>query len=252
VIEFHDPRLLRPDRAAFCRALVETAVARFGARRAEVLMESSTCRLEFGPGRFDRAELAGRAASAVRAATPSVRDGAGRRDDSGAVGGVLRASATDGATPPRASRGASSDVAISTQRSIAASAASGRLADLARAGASFTLAVGGVILPGIPTFPFLILTGRHAARAFPGIERRLTGRSWCAALFTAVGIPSDPVLDRRSLWKMIGLEVLVTAGSLILHPPLPVVLGLELGLIVFLGWRELDRSVGREPGPLLA
>jgi hypothetical protein len=36
----------------------------------------------------------------------------------------------------------------------------------------------------------------------------------------------------------------------ILHLPLPIVLGLEFGLIAFLGWRELDRSVSREPGEI--
>jgi uncharacterized membrane protein YbaN (DUF454 family) len=233
-IEIHDPRLLRPDRAAFCRALVEAAVARFGARRAEVLMESSTCRLEFEPGRFDRAELADRAAYAVRAATPSVRDGAGSRDDAGSVGGILRSFATDGVTSPRAPRGASPDVATSAERSISASTGSRRLADLAKAGASFALAVGGFVLPGIPTLPFLILSGRHAARVSPGIERLLVGQSWCAALLTKVEIPSEPTLDWRSLLRMIGPAVLFAAGSLILHPPLPIVLGLEFGLIVFL------------------
>src|SRR5262249_1931989 len=65
VIEIHDPRLLRRGHEAFCLALVEAAVARFGAYRAEVSLATSTCRLEFGPGRFDRTEMARRAALAV-------------------------------------------------------------------------------------------------------------------------------------------------------------------------------------------
>jgi uncharacterized membrane protein YbaN (DUF454 family) len=228
VIEMHDARLFQPARAAFCRALAETAVARFGARRADVLMDSSTCRLEFEPGRFDRAELADRAASAVRAATPSVRCGAGGWDN---AAGILRASAIDGATSPGATRGATSDVATFAGHSIPASAGSRRLTDLAKAAASLTLAVSGAILPGIPTVPFLILTGRYAVRVFPRIERLMLGQSWCAAFLTEVEIPSGPTLDRRSLARMIGLALLVTAGSLILHPPLPIVLGLELGLM---------------------
>ncbi len=79
VVEIHDLRLLRPGHEAFCRALVEAAVERFGADRAEVRLESSTCRLEFGAGRFDRTELAARAAGAIRSAIPAVRDGTGRR-----------------------------------------------------------------------------------------------------------------------------------------------------------------------------
>jgi uncharacterized membrane protein YbaN (DUF454 family) len=238
VIEIRDPRLLRPDRAAFCRALVEAAVAHFGAWRAQVRMESSTCRVQFEPGRFAGAEMAGRVAAAVRAATPSVRGGVGRRDDAGAGESVLTALATDGLTSPRAIRGGSPDVPAS----VAAPTGSRHLADLALAGASFALAVGGVILPGIPTFPFLILTGRYAVRVSPRIEHLLMGQPWSAALLTEVEIPSGPTLDWQSLWKRIGLVVLFTAGSLILNPPLPIVLGLEFGLFVFLGWRELDRG----------
>jgi uncharacterized membrane protein YbaN (DUF454 family) len=107
-------------------------------------------------------------------------------------------------------------------------------------------------LPGIPTLPFLILSGRYAARVSPGIERLLMGQSWCAALLTKVEIPSGPTLDWRSHLRMIGLAMLFTAGSLIVHPPLPIVLGLEFGLVVFLVWRELDRSVGREVGQITA
>jgi uncharacterized membrane protein YbaN (DUF454 family) len=231
VVEIHDPRLLGSGHAAFCRALVEAAVARFGAIRAEVRMESSTCRLEFGPGRFDRTELAGRVAAAVRAATSAVRDGA---------------------TSSRATRGTSSDVRTSAKRSVAARTGSRRLADLAKAAASLALAVGGAVLPGIPTLPFLILSGRYAIRVSPGIERLLMSRPWCAALLTEAENPSGPTLDWRSLGKTIGLVVLFTAASVILHPPLPVVLVVELGTIVFLGWRELDRSAGRKPVRIVA
>jgi uncharacterized membrane protein YbaN (DUF454 family) len=153
----------------------------------------------------------------------------------------------------RESMGSSAEtIATSAERAIPASAGSPRLADLAKAGASLALAVGGVILPGIPTLPFLGLAGRYVVRVFPGIERLLMSHSWCAALWTEVKIPSKPTLDRRSLWRMIGLGALFTAASLILHPPLPIVLGLEFGLIVFLGWRELDRSVSRPLGPITA
>jgi hypothetical protein len=252
VIEIHDPRLLRPGHVAFCRALVEAAVARFGARRAEVRMESSTCRLEFEPGRFNKAELADRVAAAVRAATPSVRDEAGGREDAGAGRSILTASATDGVTSPPSTRAASPDVPASAERSAAARRGSRRLADLAMAGGCFALAVGGLILPGIPALPFLALTGRYAARVHPGIERLLMGQPWCARLLTEVEIPSGPARDGRSLWKVIGIGVLFAAGSLILHPPLPIVLGLELGVMVFLGWRELDGTADRELGPIAA
>jgi uncharacterized membrane protein YbaN (DUF454 family) len=285
LVEIHDPRLLGPGHAAFCRALVDAAVARFGAIRAEVRMESATCRLEFGPGRFDRTELAGRAAAVVRAAIPAVRDGDGDRDDAGAGRSLLTACVTEGAASPRAarspflkregeppaepvptgaaarreprppgrplsgtgSRGTSHHARTSAKRSAAARKGSRRISDLIKAGASLALAVGGVILPGIPTLPFLILSGRYAARVSPGIERLLMGQPWCAALLTKAENSPGPALDWRSLGKMIGVGVLFAAATVIFHPPLPLVLGVELAMTVFLGCRELGRPAGRRP-----
>jgi uncharacterized membrane protein YbaN (DUF454 family) len=284
VVEIHDPRLLGPGHAAFCRALVDAAVARFGAVRAEVRTETSTCRLEFGPGRFDRMELAGRAASAVRAATSAVRDGAGEREDIATGRSILTASAAGSVASPPAtrspfqkregqppaepaltgaaarreprpagkplsgtgSRGTSRRARTSAKRSAAARKGSRRASDLIKAGASFALAVGGIILPGIPTLPFLILSGRYAIRVSPRIERLLMGQPWCAALLTKAENASDPALDWRSLGKTIGVAVLFTAACAILNPPLPLVLGLELATTVFLGCRELGRPAGRK------
>ncbi len=178
VVEIHDSRLLRPGREAFCRALVEAAVERFGADRAEMRLESSTCRLDFEPGRFDRAELAARAAGAIRSATPAVRDGSGRR--SGWTILTAFPTAADGGAHVREWRKDSSHAAMSADHPIDTSKRSGRLVDLAMAGGSFVLAIGGVILPGIPTLPFVIMTGRYAIRVSPRIERLLTRQPWCA------------------------------------------------------------------------
>jgi uncharacterized membrane protein YbaN (DUF454 family) len=223
VVEIHDPRLLRPGRAAFCRALVEAAIVRSGAIRAEVRLESSTCRLEFEPGRFDRAELAGRVAAAVRAATPAVRDGAVGREDVAASPGALTLVAADGA-------------------------GSGRLGDLAMAGGALALAVAGAILPGIPTLPFLIVSARHAARLSPRIERLLRGQPWCAAMLAEADARAGEPIDWWSLAQMVGLAVLIAAAIAILHPPLPLVFALEMGAMALLAWREMGRSDGREPG----
>jgi uncharacterized membrane protein YbaN (DUF454 family) len=251
-IEIHDPRLLRPDRAAFCRALVEAAVARFGARRAEVRMESSTCRLEFEPGRFDRAELADRAAAAVRAATPSLRDRAGSRDSTKAGRDMRTVLATEDLTSTRGTREATPGKPVSAGRPLAAPTGSRNLTDFAMAGGCFALAVGGIILPGIPTLPFLIMSGRYAIRVSPTVERLLMSRPWCAELLRNARNRSGRTIDPRSLLNTIALGVLFAGAFLIIHPPLPVVMGLELGLMAFLGWRELDSSACRQPGQLPA
>jgi uncharacterized membrane protein YbaN (DUF454 family) len=113
---------------------------------------------------------------------------------------------------------------------------------MAMAGGSFALAVGAVILPGIPTLPFLIMTGRHAVLVSPRIERLLKRHPWCAALLAEVETSSEPTIDRRSLSRMVGLAVLFAAGIWILHPPLPVIFVLEFGLMALLGWQEWRRS----------
>ena len=246
VIEIHDPRLLRPDHEAFCRDLVDAAVACYGARRAEVRMESSICRLDFDPGRFNRTELAGRVAAAVRAATPSVRDGPGDRDDGRAGRGILAAFATDGLISPRVTREAGPDFPASAERPVVATAGWRRLADLAIAGGCFALAVGGIILPGVPTLPLLIMSGHYVVRVFPGIERPDDKPALVRRGPVEADTPSGPTVTWRALWKMIGLAVLFVGACVILHPPLPLVLGLELGLMTFLGWRELERSPGRK------
>jgi uncharacterized membrane protein YbaN (DUF454 family) len=241
VIEIHDPRLLCRGHEAFCRALVEAAVDRFGAYHAEVSLQTSTCRLHFGPGRFDREEMARRAASAVKEATPAVRLGTGTRDGSGAVTGPLSARATHNLTPTAAREHSSID--LSPVDGVPESAAPGRrLVHLAMAGGSFAMAVGAVILPGIPTLPFLIMTGRHAVLISPRIERWLKQRPWCTALLNEAERSLGATLDWRSLSKMVGLAALFVAGIWIFHPPLPVVLLLEIGLMAVLAWRQCGHS----------
>ncbi len=245
VVEIHDRRLLRAGHEAFCRALLEAAVVDFEASRAEIDLESATCRLEFGPGPFDRAELAGRAAAAIRAATPAVREGSGLRDGDRAGWTVLTAVACDGGASVREWSRDTPDDPICVAFPVEDATRSRRLVNLAMAGGSLVLAVGGVILPGIPTLPFVIMTGRYAVRVSPRIERLLKSQPWCAAMLAEGEGSSGRDTDWRSLSRMIGLAALFVAAILILHPPLPVVLALELGLMAYLAWREMGNKPGR-------
>lgn len=249
VVEIHDLRLLRPGYEAFCRALIEAAVVRFEARRAEIDLESATCRLEFGPGRLDRAELAGRVAGAIRSATPAVGEGSGHRDADRAGWTVLTAIARDGGASLRERSRQGPDEPICVAFPVEEARRSRRLVNLAMAGGSIVLAIGGVILPGIPTLPFVIMTGRYAIRVSPRIERLLKGQPWFAAMLAEAGDSSGPNFDWRSTSRMIGLAALLVAAILVLHPPLPIVLALELGLMACCAWREMARKPGRlDPG----
>ena len=90
MLTVHDPRLFRLGREAFCRALVEQAVGPGGARKAEVCLGTSVMRLTFVPGRYRLAELAERAAAAIRAATDLV----GESVDSSRINGKAWTSLT--------------------------------------------------------------------------------------------------------------------------------------------------------------
>jgi hypothetical protein len=169
LIEIHDPRLLRPGHESFCRALVRTAVACFEASRAEVCMQSSTCRLEFEPGRFDRTELARRVAESVRAATPAARGGPTKRHGAGPAWTTLTAFATDGGMMLSGTCEDVPEPAASAQRPVATPTDLGRLAELAMAGGSLALEVAEVITAGVSTLPLLLVAGRFAVRAAPGL-----------------------------------------------------------------------------------
>lgn len=241
VIEIHDPRLLRRGQEAFCRALVEAAVERFGARWAGVTLETSTCRIAFPPGDRDRAEMARRVALAVHAAIPSVCNES-----------AARAEAREAPIPagPAAATGAEGE--IEDIEEGPSSRRRRRLWHAALAGGSFALTIGGIVLPGVPTLPFLLMTGRQAALASPRIERWLRRQPWCAAMLEDAEESSGSPIDWRSLLGMIALAALCVAGIWFLHPPLPVILLLEVGLMALLACWDWLGSLRAEVAPAVA
>ncbi|MBV8265597.1 MAG: DUF454 family protein [Planctomycetaceae bacterium] len=329
VVELHDLRMFRAGREAFCRALVEAAVTTGRALRATVCLTSATCRLEFEPGRFDRAELASRVVSAVRTATlaacagtaelPGLRqgwttltalamatgpsvweascDGPGRvvlrhrvilempwlaarlaralRDLPGvracrarsrsarvvvacderrpgmvaglvtAAEAALRREALDAQASPAA---VIEDAGAAAEGAPEAPAGSSQALELALAGSSFALAVAGVLLPGIPSAPFLMLTAHHLIRSSPTVHHWLLRIPRVGDLIRKLEASGGLKLDRRLLLKAIGLGLLAAAAFLIIHPPLPLVIALELGLMAFFGLNELEELADGELG----
>jgi uncharacterized membrane protein YbaN (DUF454 family) len=217
VVEIHDPRLFRPGHEIFCRALAQAAVENFQAWRADIDLNSSMCRLAFNPGEFDRAELARRTAAAVKAAIPALHE---------KPRGVARESSP--------------------------------LFDLALASGSLTMAVVGAVLPGIPSLPFLVLSLRHAARLSPQFYRFLRRQTWAAALLDHVeNSESVRLLDGRCLPKILLVSAFATAVLLMVHPPLPVVMALECGVMAIVCFREAKalqdgRKVALGPNQSLA
>jgi uncharacterized membrane protein YbaN (DUF454 family) len=310
LVVVHDPRLLRPGREAFCRALVREAVGQGGALRAEVVLATSDFRLEFATGRFDRAGLAEQVALAVRAATPSARDLAPSRDawltlTAFPAGGepsvwetlegrtgrvVLRHRAlidapwlavrlaralrglpgvrtclahpwsgrlevdVDAETAPpavvvaaaesalrkelpasRPYAGTPSTFPVMPQEPPFVEPGARRLVDLVLAGGSFTMAVAGFVVPGVPSAPFVVLASHYLVRSAPKTHQRLSRLPGVGPVLQRTGRAGHPWADRRAFLKTLGWSVLTAAAFLIVHPPLPVVLALEFGLLTLSG-----------------
>jgi uncharacterized membrane protein YbaN (DUF454 family) len=212
------------------------------------------CRLEFGPGEFDRPEMARRFAAAVTAATPAIRDRDRPHRDPQESWTTLTASAmgteisirhTRGDRPERA---ALRNTPAPARHAINASTGSPRPLDLALAGGSLMMALAGFILPGMPSPPFLLLTARHATRLSPKIDRLLRRRPWSAALLSRLEASESLVrLDLRSVLNMLPITALAAAVILLVHPPLPVMIGLEMGMMALVcfnatGPREAEET----------
>jgi len=86
---------------------------------------------------------------------------------------------------------------------------------------------------------------RHAVRLSPKMDRFLRRRPWCAALLReAEALGRFVRLDRRSLLKGLAIVVLAAAVLLIVHPPLPLVIGLEIGVTALICFLETGRLGG--------
>ncbi len=109
------------------------------------------------------------------------------------------------------------------------------------------MAVAGAVLPGIPALPFLALAVRHAARVSPQFDQFVRRQNWMSTLLDHVETPGSLLrLDGQSLAKVLPIVILAAAVVLILHPPLPVMIGLEIGAVAFLCWRATGPLGGLE------
>ena len=109
------------------------------------------------------------------------------------------------------------------------------LVDLLLAGGTFAVAIAGFIVPGVPTAPFLLLSQHYLHRATPETYGRLC-RLPVVGLLARKADRGGPLWeDRRTMWVSLGWSALTAAAFLIIHPPLPVALAMELGLFAFSG-----------------
>jgi uncharacterized membrane protein YbaN (DUF454 family) len=112
------------------------------------------------------------------------------------------------------------------------------------------IAVAGAILPGNPMLPFLLLTTHHAARSSPLLDRFLRRRPRCAAILSQAESSGTLLgLNRTFFLKMLTIGAVAVVIVLVVYPPLPVVIGLELGLMAVLCVRQFGRTDGHEVAP---
>jgi uncharacterized membrane protein YbaN (DUF454 family) len=207
------------------------------------------CRLEFEPARFDRNEMADRVAAAVTAASRPL-DGAVVWHGRALPWTSLTALAAEAWALLKQLPKDRVRFPLPTAPAVQPPAempGTGGLLDLALAGGSFMLAISGAILPGIPGLPFLLLAGHYACRSSPTIRRILSRQRWYVAMSGhAASSGHIPGLDRQSFAKLLAISALSAAAFLVIHPPLPVVLGLELVSMTFFCFRNVHRESARE------
>ena len=97
-----------------------------------------------------------------------------------------------------------------------------RLLYLALAGGSFTMTLVGLVIPGVPTVPFLLATSYFLARSSRWLDRKLRESLFFGPILTEWEQKGG--LGAQSKAKLMGLTVTIVAVTIILSPLSPVLL----------------------------
>ncbi len=222
VLEIVDPRMFRPGKEKFCRELSASAISISGAVGIALDLSTHLCRFHFEPDRFDEAELARRVALSIQAATMAVQlDGSGCNDDQISNNSPEAATSSE----PEEELPGTTD----SERWLCTALGSG----------SLLVGVAGFILPGIPSVPFLLFSAHYFLRSSTTFKRWLNGLPRLSEIVRKLEASGQMVLDRSTLLKTLGIGILLGLVFLVIHPPLPLVVAIELGLTLFLGLREI-------------
>lgn len=212
VVEVVDPRNFRPGREAFGRLLGAAAFLDGGATGFELDLRAGSCRFRFEPGRFDEGELARRVGRAIVEATARVR-----RAGSGAV-----------------------ERPIVREGDPAPSGPDRRLC-LVLGGGSLLAGFAGLLLPGVTSAPFLLLSAHYLLKASDSLRRRLLRMPKIGEFVQRLEESGGLAPSRSSLMMTVGVVILLGLMFALFHPPLPVVLALEFGVTLCFGLREASR-----------
>lgn len=222
ILEIVDPRMFRPGKETFCRTLIATATGLGGASCVELELSAHRCRFHFEPNRFDESELARRVSLAIKAATMAVQ-----LEASGCVDRRI----TSALQEPSIASGSEDELPVRT--------GGDRCRCMALGGGSLVAGVAGLVLPGIPTAPFLLLSAHYFMQSSSTFRRWLDGTPLLGEIVRKLEASGRTVLDRSLLLKSLGMGILLGLVFLVVHPPLPLVMAIELGLTVLFGLREI-------------
>ena len=222
ILEIVDPRMFRPEREMFCRVLRSSAIGISGALAVDLDLPAHSCRFYFEPDRFDEAELARRVVLAIEAATVAMQLDASSPVDKQIAASFQETLATnDGSHEPP----------VTTD--------SARWLCLAWGGGSLVAAVAGLILPGIPSAPFFLFSAHYFMKSSTTFKRWLDDMPRVREIVRKLEESGGKVLDRSMLLKSLGMAILLGLLLVVFHPPLPLVMAIELGLTVLVGLREV-------------
>jgi len=130
------------------------------------------------------------------------------------------------AADPREAALRSGAVPEATDAPVIAATVWKRLRYKAMAGGAFTLTLVGLVVPGVPTVPFLLATSYYLARSSPPLNERLRR----TALFGPIlrEWEGHGALSLTSKGKLIGLTATIVVVTVVLAPLTPLALSLIL------------------------
>ncbi|MGO9596540.1 MAG: DUF454 family protein [Isosphaeraceae bacterium] len=222
IVEIIDPRMFCSGKETFCRALCTSAASLGNASSVDLDLRAHRCRFQFEPEKFDEAELARRVALAIEAATLAAQS-----ERSAGVKGWGEHARTEPMTP------------IAEWEEGTVTTRSDRCLCMALGGGSLMAAVAGLILPGIPTAPFLLFSAHYFLQSSTSFRRWLDGMPRLSELLRKLEESSGMAIDRAMFLRTIGMGILLGLVFLIVRPPFPLVLAIELAVTVFFGVHEI-------------
>jgi len=235
-IRVRDPRIINTEERAFCRRLLEAAARQPGVSKAEVDLRSASCLVEFGSGPANSLEMADVFAGCVgeaAAGSPSAAGTPAWRPDPRWLTLTAYPVSGDmllGPTKPGLAQAGNTVIEVAT--------GARRVIYLALAGGAFAMTLVGLIIPGIPTVPFLLATSYCLARS----SRRLDALLRRSTFFGPIVVDWEQQggLSRLSKGKLIGLTAAVALVTIVVSPLSSVVIGLVL-LVSSLGIYRINR-----------